>query len=593
MKKGKKITKLHGKEYPKGTHMCATHVEHAEWGQGKPIHSQHAAPDENGQIDWYDVMFEHGIEKYVPTANMNVLAEGPHENHDHSDHEGEELEEKMDPTDHVKKKKSGKYCVYNKDGKIVKEFDTKKEADAYAIKNHKKLMTESVRGMFKMAGVKKPLTGKQRRKIAALLKGGDVRGAREAAKEAYGNYAQGPGNRYSGQNTIITGGRSARAGKPMADSVENDVESLISEYFSMYFQADLTESMDSISGDDVLTAIAELNTFTVTLNEAMDRKFSRAKIGTLGYYYNQHRKRGLDPNQAYAKAKDQASRSSSDTGDRRTASVKQFRGIKAGEEARMAYMNDIRSRGGSRIPGMTEAVRGVMLKLKPKPLSKPKKPAKVTPDQGLGRDARELLATGGKSIAIVGPRDAVGRPLNRSAGGISPRHAKAKAELLGKGRLPGLENPTLQQSATIRSHVEHDGPVLDEGSLGLKRMARKLRGQKKAMRRGEEIAKAAGVPLDKNPLVDAARRTDKIGGIRHKAAKGLRTMLNPNDTPVYSQHPSSIRTTPERITAKATDAVVAGATKKTSVADATRRARSIMQSRNPADKFTSPRIAVK
>ena len=47
--------------------------------------------------------------------------------------------EKMDPTDHVKKK-NGKYCVYNKNGKIVKEFDNKKEADAYAIKNHEKLM---------------------------------------------------------------------------------------------------------------------------------------------------------------------------------------------------------------------------------------------------------------------------------------------------------------------------------------------------------------------------------------------------------------------------------------------------------------------
>ena len=51
----------------------------------------------------------------------------------------ESIEEKMDPTDHVKKK-NGKYCVYNKDGKIVKEFDNKKEADAYAIKNHEKLM---------------------------------------------------------------------------------------------------------------------------------------------------------------------------------------------------------------------------------------------------------------------------------------------------------------------------------------------------------------------------------------------------------------------------------------------------------------------
>ena len=49
--------------------------------------------------------------------------------------------EEMDPTDHVKKK-DDKYCVYNKDGSVAKEFDNKKDADAYAIANHDKLMAE-------------------------------------------------------------------------------------------------------------------------------------------------------------------------------------------------------------------------------------------------------------------------------------------------------------------------------------------------------------------------------------------------------------------------------------------------------------------
>ena len=91
-KYGKKITKSHGKNYPKGTHMCATHVEHAEWGQGTPVHGEHAAPDENGQISWYNVMFEHGVET-VNTSDMKVLAEASHENHDHHDHPGEDLSE--------------------------------------------------------------------------------------------------------------------------------------------------------------------------------------------------------------------------------------------------------------------------------------------------------------------------------------------------------------------------------------------------------------------------------------------------------------------------------------------------------------------
>ena len=49
--------------------------------------------------------------------------------------------EEMDPTDHVKEK-DGKFCVYNKAGKVVKEFDNKKDADKYAIANHDELMAE-------------------------------------------------------------------------------------------------------------------------------------------------------------------------------------------------------------------------------------------------------------------------------------------------------------------------------------------------------------------------------------------------------------------------------------------------------------------
>jgi hypothetical protein len=50
----------------------------------------------------------------------------------------------MDPTDHVKKSDEGKYCVYNPAGKKVAEFDTKDEADKYAIDNHKKIMAKEV-----------------------------------------------------------------------------------------------------------------------------------------------------------------------------------------------------------------------------------------------------------------------------------------------------------------------------------------------------------------------------------------------------------------------------------------------------------------
>tara|TARA_B100001094_G_scaffold281089_1_gene292318 strand:- start:1420 stop:4218 length:2799 start_codon:yes stop_codon:yes gene_type:complete len=54
----------------------------------------------------------------------------------------EAINEKMDPRDHVEKnKESGMYCVYDGNGDKVKEFEDKKEAEEYAIKNHKKLMS--------------------------------------------------------------------------------------------------------------------------------------------------------------------------------------------------------------------------------------------------------------------------------------------------------------------------------------------------------------------------------------------------------------------------------------------------------------------
>ena len=53
-------------------HLCASKVFHEEFGEGTPLFSQHAEPNEIGQIAWYDVMFEHGIEKRVPTRSLEI-----------------------------------------------------------------------------------------------------------------------------------------------------------------------------------------------------------------------------------------------------------------------------------------------------------------------------------------------------------------------------------------------------------------------------------------------------------------------------------------------------------------------------------------
>ena len=62
-------------------HMCATKVMHKEWKEGKTLFSQHAEPNEIGLIEWYDIMFEHGIEKKVPTRDLEVLVAEGHMDH--------------------------------------------------------------------------------------------------------------------------------------------------------------------------------------------------------------------------------------------------------------------------------------------------------------------------------------------------------------------------------------------------------------------------------------------------------------------------------------------------------------------------------
>ena len=64
-----------------GQHSCAVHVKHSKLGEGRTLYSQHAEPNKNGLIEWYDVMFEHGIEKKVPITELEVLVSEMHMNH--------------------------------------------------------------------------------------------------------------------------------------------------------------------------------------------------------------------------------------------------------------------------------------------------------------------------------------------------------------------------------------------------------------------------------------------------------------------------------------------------------------------------------
>ena len=62
-------------------HDCATHVEHAQWGEGYPISGQHTiveTSEGHGYVTHYDVKFDHGIEENVSVKDLKILAESSH-----------------------------------------------------------------------------------------------------------------------------------------------------------------------------------------------------------------------------------------------------------------------------------------------------------------------------------------------------------------------------------------------------------------------------------------------------------------------------------------------------------------------------------
>ena len=62
------------------THQCAIHVKSEQFGEGRTLTSQHAEPDTQGNIAWYDVMFAEGIHR-VETKDIEVLVSEDHMMH--------------------------------------------------------------------------------------------------------------------------------------------------------------------------------------------------------------------------------------------------------------------------------------------------------------------------------------------------------------------------------------------------------------------------------------------------------------------------------------------------------------------------------
>lgn len=99
---------------PGDEHMCATKVFHKEWKEGTPVPTMHADPDEDGLIEWYDVMFDHGIER-VMTEDMEILDERSH-GHKRMKEEAEELDE-------MSSKMKMKLGLYGKKKKMKEEAE--------------------------------------------------------------------------------------------------------------------------------------------------------------------------------------------------------------------------------------------------------------------------------------------------------------------------------------------------------------------------------------------------------------------------------------------------------------------------------------
>ena len=72
-------------------HDCATVVEHPEFGKGKPVLKSHAIPDDDGNVEWYDVQFKHGLEEKVMAKDMKIVKSEAHHEEDMEDMSKEDL----------------------------------------------------------------------------------------------------------------------------------------------------------------------------------------------------------------------------------------------------------------------------------------------------------------------------------------------------------------------------------------------------------------------------------------------------------------------------------------------------------------------
>lgn len=133
-------------------HLCAKNVVHEDWGEGQPVHGMHAIPNSNGDIAWYDVMFEHGVEKGVSINELKVTVAEKHHN-DHGGNGGKKKKKEEAELDEGKKEEYEKFF-----NAAMKKFKINSPADLKSDEEKKKFF-DYVDKNYKSGAEKK--TGKE------------------------------------------------------------------------------------------------------------------------------------------------------------------------------------------------------------------------------------------------------------------------------------------------------------------------------------------------------------------------------------------------------------------------------------------------
>jgi len=120
-------------------HDCATVVEHPEFGKGKPVLKSHAIPDDDGNVEWYDVQFKHGLEEKVMAKDMKIVKSEAHneEDMDMKDKSKEDLMAMVDKKMETMNKKElmATYSMVNMGGHLPPEKKDMEEQVEDYIKN--------------------------------------------------------------------------------------------------------------------------------------------------------------------------------------------------------------------------------------------------------------------------------------------------------------------------------------------------------------------------------------------------------------------------------------------------------------------------